>query len=189
MRLDPLGTEPPGAQELTPEFHGLTERDLDLIPGSALGFPDATAADVVKRLRAIYSSTIGFDLEHIEEEAERDWFRKVLEGGDARADAHADEKKAVLARLTEVDGLERFLGRAYVGKKRFSIEGTDALVPMLDAAIERAALSGRATRRHRHGAPRPPQRARAHPRQAVRDDLRGVRGSAPRSRTPSRRAT
>jgi len=142
VRLDPLGTRPVGAQELTPEFHGLTEDDLERIPGSALGFPDATAADVVRRLRGIYSSTIGFDLDHIEEEVERDWFRKVIEGGDARLTLTPEEKKAVLKRLTEVDGLERFLARAYVGKKRFSIEGTDALVPMLDAAIERAAQSG-----------------------------------------------
>jgi 2-oxoglutarate dehydrogenase E1 component len=142
VRLDPLGTAPVGAQELTPEYHELTSSDLDRIPGSALGFNDPTAADVVKRLRSIYASTIGFDLEHIEEEAERDWFRKVLEGGDARLTLTSDEKKIVLARLTEVDSLERFLARAYVGKKRFSIEGTDTLVPMLDAAIERAALSG-----------------------------------------------
>ena len=142
VRLDPLGGEPVGAQELKPEFHGLTESDLELIPGSALGFEDATAADVVKRLRRIYSTNIGFDLEHIEEEAERDWFRKVLEGGDARLTLTADEKKTVLARLTAVDGLERFLARAYVGKKRFSIEGTDVLVPMLDAAIERGAQAG-----------------------------------------------
>jgi 2-oxoglutarate dehydrogenase E1 component len=142
VRLDPLGSEPVGAQELKPEFHGLTESDLDRIPGSALGFSDVTAADVVRRLRGIYSSNIGFDLEHIEEEAERDWFRKVLEGGDARLTLTAEEKKAVLARLTAVDGLERFLARTYVGKKRFSIEGTDALVPMLDAAIERGALAG-----------------------------------------------
>jgi 2-oxoglutarate dehydrogenase E1 component len=142
VRLDPLGSQPVGAQELTAEFHGLTESDLERIPGSALGFNDATAADVVKRLRSIYASSIGFDLEHIEEEAERDWFRKVLEGVDARLTLTADEKKTVLARLTQVDGLERFLARTYVGKKRFSIEGTDALVPMLDAAIERAAQAG-----------------------------------------------
>src|SRR5918992_5459314 len=78
VRLDPLGGEPVGAQELKPEFHGLTESDLELIPGSALGFDDPTAGDVVTRLRRIYSSNIGFDLEHIEEEAERDWFRKVI---------------------------------------------------------------------------------------------------------------
>ena len=105
VRLDPLGTPPVGAQELTPEFHGLTPIDLDRIPGSALGFNDATAADVVKRLRAIYASTIGFDLEHIEEEAERDWFRKVLEGGDARLMLTPDEKQIVLARLTAMDWL------------------------------------------------------------------------------------
>src|SRR5688500_12075965 len=59
VRLDPLGTAPAGAQELTPEYHGLTASDLDRIPGSALGFRDATAADVVKRLRSIYASTSG----------------------------------------------------------------------------------------------------------------------------------
>ena len=79
--------------------------------------PDATAADVVRRLRGIYSSTIGFDLDHIEEEVERDWFRKVIEGGDARLTLTSEEKKAVLKRLTEVDGLERFLARAYVGEE------------------------------------------------------------------------
>ncbi|MGH7648653.1 MAG: 2-oxoglutarate dehydrogenase E1 component, partial [Gemmatimonadaceae bacterium] len=143
VQLDPLGGPPLSAAELKPEFHGITNADLDTIPGAALGFADeATAADAVARLRRTYSATIGFEVEHIEEEAEREWFRRVIEGGEMRRVLDADEKKAVLRRLTEVDGLERFLGFAYQGYKRFSIEGTDALVPMLDAAIDGAARAG-----------------------------------------------
>ena len=141
--LDPLGAEPAGAAELTPEFHGISDADLALIPGAALGFGDhRTAADVVAHLRGLYASRIGFEFEHIEDETERAWFREQTEGGAMRRTLSAEEKKALLRRLTEVDGLERFLGRAYQGYKRFSIEGSDALVPMLDAAIDAAARNG-----------------------------------------------
>lgn len=143
VQLDPLGSPPLGAAELKPEFHGISEADLATIPGAALGFDDvATAADAVARLRELYSSRLGFEFEHIEEEDERKWFRDQIERGGLRRDITADEKKAVLRRLTQVDGLERFLGRAYQGYKRFSIEGTDALVPMMDAAVDGAARDG-----------------------------------------------
>jgi 2-oxoglutarate dehydrogenase complex dehydrogenase (E1) component-like enzyme len=79
----------------------------------------------------------------------------ALHGGAAHAPLTADEKKAVLRRLTEVDGFERFLGRAFVGYKRFSIEGTDALVPMLDTAIDESAAAGAEACRHLDGASRP----------------------------------
>ena len=143
VQLDPLGSPPAGAAELKPEFHGITESDLAIIPGSALGFDaDATAVAAVARLRGVYSATIGFEFEHIEREAERAWFRRVIEDGEMRRTLTDEEKRAVLRRLTEVDGLERFLGRAYQGYKRFSIEGNDTLVPMLEAAIEGAAAAG-----------------------------------------------
>ena len=143
VQLDPLGSAPLGAAELKPEFHGITEADLATIPGAALGFDDEpTAADAVARLRQLYSSTLGFEFEHIEEEDEREWFRHAIEQGGLRREMTPDEKRSVLRRLTQVDGLERFLGRAYQGYKRFSIEGTDALVPMVDAAVEAAALAG-----------------------------------------------
>ena len=142
-QLDPLGTPPVGAAELTLEFHGITESELARVPAAALGFDDAgSALDVVGHLRRIYSSSMGFEFEHLEEEAEREWFRRTIEGGGVRRPLPPEEKKAVLRRLTEVDGLERFLHRAFVGVKRFSIEGTDALVPMLDAAIEIAGRAG-----------------------------------------------
>ena len=95
----------------------------------------------------------------------------------------APEQRRLLRRLTEVEAFERFLHKAYLGQKRFSIEGVDMLVPMLDLTIELAAELGRPRRGDRHGASRPAQRAGPHGGAAVRDDLRRVRGrSAGRGR-------
>src|SRR3954463_10938899 len=140
--LDPLGTPPEGTPELTPEFHGLSEEHLASIPGITLGASGGSAADVVARLRELYSSKIGFEISHLGRVEEREWLRQQIESGRLHAPLSEEEKKAILRRLTEVDGLERFLGRAYQGYKRFSIEGTDILVPMLDVAIEAASRLG-----------------------------------------------
>src|ERR1700694_5922363 len=140
--LDPLGTPPGGTPELTPEFHGLSEEDLQRIPAEALGGEGGSAADVVASLREFYSSRIGFEIAHLGKVDEREWLREEIESGRLNAPLSEEEKKLILQRLTEVDGLERFLGRAYQGYKRFSIEGEDILVPMLDVAIEAAATHG-----------------------------------------------
>src|SRR5919107_1194045 len=142
VQLDPLGTQPPGAAELTPEFHGITEQELADVPASALGYQSGTAADVVRTLREVYCGKIGLEFVYLQEEDERLWFRRTMEEGALTQPLSADEKLAILRRLTEVDGLERFLQRAYLGYKRFSIEGTDVLVPMLDEAIARGAQGG-----------------------------------------------
>jgi 2-oxoglutarate dehydrogenase E1 component len=140
--LDPLGSPPAGAAELTPEFHGITEADLALVPALALGFDVGTGVDVVARLRELYSSTMGFEFAHLGEESEREWFRETIEHERLARYLTPEEKRTFLARLSEVDGLERFIGRAWVNMKRFSIEGTDALVPMLDVLIEEAGHAG-----------------------------------------------
>lgn len=143
VQLDPLGSPPVGADELTPEFYGLTEDDLATIPGAAIGddrFP--TAKEVIARKRAVYCSRIGYEVWHLEVNEERNWFRRAFRAGELTRSLTGDEKKAVLKRLNEVDGLERFLGRAYQGYKRFSVEGNDALIPMLDEAIADLARSG-----------------------------------------------
>jgi 2-oxoglutarate dehydrogenase E1 component len=139
---DPLGNRPPSTVELTPEFHGLTEADLQAIPGSALRSTEPTAADVVARLRSLYSTNIGFEFDHLNDAGEREWLRDQIESGKLQQPLTPDEKKAILRRLTEVDGLERFLGRIYQGYKRFSIEGIDMMVPVLDATITSAAKAG-----------------------------------------------
>src|SRR5688572_6451678 len=142
VQLDPLGSKPPGAAELTPEFHGITEPELADVPASALGYQSGTAADIVRALRGVYCGKIGLEFVHLGEEGERLWFRRTMEEGALTKPLSADERLAVLRRLTEVDGLERFLQRAYLGFKRFSIEGTDVLVPMIDEAIVGAAEGG-----------------------------------------------
>src|SRR5687767_7919321 len=140
--LDPLGSPPPGAAELTPEFHGITEADLQLVPALALGFDVGSGADVAARLRDLYSSTMGFEFAHLGEEIEREWFRETIEQQRLARYLTPDEKRAALERLSAVDGLERFIGRAWVNMKRFSIEGTDVLVPMLDSIIEESGQAG-----------------------------------------------
>ncbi|MEO7501705.1 MAG: 2-oxoglutarate dehydrogenase E1 component [Gemmatimonadaceae bacterium] len=140
--IDPLGTRPPGTPELTPEFHGITEADLALIPGSVLNAPEPTAAETVARLRQLYSSNVGFEFDHLGAATEREWIRNQIESGRVRQPLSVEEKKAILRRLTQVDALERFLGRVYQGHKRFSIEGTDMLVPMLDVSVDVAAAHG-----------------------------------------------
>ncbi|MGH9418643.1 MAG: thiamine pyrophosphate-dependent enzyme, partial [Thermoanaerobaculia bacterium] len=141
-QIDPLGNTPPGTPELSLEFHGLSEADLTSIPGAAFGLPDATAADAVARLRKLYSSNVGFEFDHLGDAGEREWLKEQIESGRISEPLSPDEKKAVLRRLTEVDGLERFLGRVYQGYKRFSIEGTDMMVPMLDTIIDSAGKLG-----------------------------------------------
>ena len=148
VQLDPLGTPPLGAAELKAEFHGITEADLHDIPAAALAGAHAitritgSAADVVQHMRTAYCGTIGFEFDHLEEESERDWFRHAIEEGAATAPLTPEEKRWLLQRLTEVDGFERFLGLAFVNVKRFSIEGLDVLVPMIDEAITRGAHAG-----------------------------------------------
>jgi 2-oxoglutarate dehydrogenase E1 component len=143
VQLDPLGSPPPGADELHPEFHGLTDADLAQIPGAALGDDRfATAKDVIARKRRVYSGRIGYEVWHLEVNEERNWFRKAFRDGVITRPLTADEKKQVLRRLNEVDGLERFLGRAYQGYKRFSVEGTDSLIPLLDAMVDALGRAG-----------------------------------------------
>src|SRR5688572_17747902 len=131
VQIDPLGSTPPGAAEMTPEFHGITESDLRQIPAQALGGTTGTAADFVNRMRELWCGAIGFEYDHLENDKEREWFRQTIESQRLTAPLSTEEKRALLRRMTEVDGLERFLGLAFVNVKRFSIEGVDALVPII----------------------------------------------------------
>ena len=124
--------------------------------------------------------------------AEREWLRQAAEAGRFRAPADPINPGALLDRLSQVEAFERFLQRTFPGKTRFSIEGLDMLVPVLDEVIGEAAESGHPAHPDRHGAPRPPERDGARAEQAVRADPRGVQGAgrrAPSARTWPGRAT
>ena len=144
--LDPLGSEPPGDPSLDIGRLGLTPEIMARIPAEVLRIyvpgPPRTLAEALPALRATYCGTIAYEVEHIGSHEERLWLRQVIESGQHRRPLSADGKKQLLARLTAVDTLERFLHKAYHGQKRFSIEGLDMTVPMLDFTIELAAAHG-----------------------------------------------
>ena len=143
-RLDPLGSEPPGDPALDPGPLGLTPEIMARIPADLLRIyvPGRTLAEAYPKLQETYCGTIAYEVEHIGSHQERVWLRQVIESGDHRKPLTPEAKRTLLARLTAVETLERFLHKAYLGQKRFSIEGLDALVPMLDQTIELAGTSG-----------------------------------------------
>ncbi|HEX5724816.1 MAG TPA: 2-oxoglutarate dehydrogenase E1 component [Longimicrobiaceae bacterium] len=144
-RLDPLGSAPRVDPAVEPAFFGLTEGDLEALPASvSLGHdprsPHALAE--VRRLRGLYSGTTGFEYHHIPVPEERAWMRQAIERGSYAQPLPPERKRWLLERLSQVEGFEKFLHRAFFGQKRFSIEGTDAMVPMLDEIIREAAAAG-----------------------------------------------
>ncbi|HEY8772480.1 MAG TPA: multifunctional oxoglutarate decarboxylase/oxoglutarate dehydrogenase thiamine pyrophosphate-binding subunit/dihydrolipoyllysine-residue succinyltransferase subunit, partial [Candidatus Limnocylindria bacterium] len=143
-RLDPLGSEPVGDPALDPGPLGLTREAMARVPAELLRIdvPGATLAEALPALQATYCGSIAYEVEHIASHDERVWLRQVIESGAHRTQMSADERRALLERLTLVEGLERFLHKAYLGQKRFSIEGLDAMVPMLDSLLGDAARAG-----------------------------------------------
>src|SRR6266540_2176008 len=143
-RLDPLGSDPVGDPALEPESLKLTPELQKRIPASVLRVhvPGETLADVLPHLREIYCGTMAYEIEHISNHEERVWLRKAIESGRFRTPLGPDKKRQLLARLSEVEGLEHYLRRTFLGQKQFSIEGLDVLVPMLDESIELAAEAG-----------------------------------------------
>jgi 2-oxoglutarate dehydrogenase E1 component len=143
-RLDPLGTEPIGDPALNPGPLGLTPEVMAAIPSRVLriAVPGRTLAESLPYLQATYCGTMAYEIEHISTHEERVWLREKIESGAYRKPLSPEEQHQLLRRLTEVEALERFLHKAYLGQKRFSIEGVDMLVPMLDLTIESAAESG-----------------------------------------------
>jgi 2-oxoglutarate dehydrogenase E1 component len=144
-RLDPLGSEPPTDPVLDPAYYGITEDDLAALPAAVLWRYQTggiTALDEIRRLRTIYSGTVGYEFLHLQNPEERAWLREAIESGRYARPLEAEEKRALLERLSRVEGFERFLHRTFFGQKRFSIEGTDTMVPMLDEIVSGAGRSG-----------------------------------------------
>src|SRR5215211_1418912 len=143
-RLDPLGSEPVGDPALDPATVHLTDALMRRIPASVLrvAVPGETFADALPRLRDVYTGTIAYEIEHISEHEQRVWLRQAIESGAYRQPFDTHERRRLLRRLSEVEALETYLHKTFLGKKQFSIEGLDALVPMLDETIELSAAAG-----------------------------------------------
>jgi 2-oxoglutarate dehydrogenase E1 component len=143
-RLDPLGREPEGDPALDPAPLGLTPELMARIPAHILRMyvPGATLAEALPCLRETYCGPIAYEIEHISSHRQRLWLRESIESGQYRKPLTHDEQKALLKRLTEVDALERFMHKAYLGQKQFSVEGLDMTVPMIDEIIQLSATQG-----------------------------------------------
>jgi 2-oxoglutarate dehydrogenase E1 component len=143
-RLDPLGREPEGDPALDSEPLGLTPELMARLPSHILRMyvPGDTLVDALPHLRETYCGPIAYEIEHISSHRQRLWLREAIESGRFRRPLATDEQKALLRRLTEVDALERFMHKAYLGQKQFSIEGLDMTVPMLDELIQLSAARG-----------------------------------------------
>ncbi len=142
--LDPLGTEPVGDPALDPECLGLSPEVMASIPSSILriAVPGDTLAEAFPEFRNRYCGTLAYEIEHVSNHEERTWLRETIESGAHRVSLDAASQVALLGHLTRVEALERFLHKAYLGQKRFSIEGVDMLVPMLEATLQSAARQG-----------------------------------------------
>jgi 2-oxoglutarate dehydrogenase E1 component len=144
--LDPLGTAPIGDPSLSPDAHGVSNEDLKGLPASLVGGPVAVgsvnAYEAIEQLREVYCSTMGYDYAHVFVPEEREWLRQAAESRSFRPTLDQRSTHELLDRITQVEVFERFLHRTFPGKTRFSLEGLDMLVPMLDGIVGDASADG-----------------------------------------------
>ncbi|HEY7347594.1 MAG TPA: 2-oxoglutarate dehydrogenase E1 component [Ktedonobacterales bacterium] len=144
--LDPLGTPPLGDPALLLETYGLTEANLAALPPDVVGGHAAEGArnalEAINRVRAMYSGTISYEFDQVKSPDERGWLRDAVGLALYRQELDPAAKRELLERLAEVEAFERYLHQTFPGQKRFSIEGVDALVPMLDEIIGQAMDTG-----------------------------------------------
>jgi 2-oxoglutarate dehydrogenase E1 component len=141
--IDPLGLMPrPRPRGLDPEYFGLSPADLDaeFFTGSRTeAVPQRLPLrEILAELRQIYAGTIGAEFAHISNSEERLWLQNEFQQGRLRQRFTSEEQRHILFQLTAAEGLERYLHTRYVGQKRFSLEGLDALIPLLNDLIQRA---------------------------------------------------
>ncbi|HEY5850244.1 MAG TPA: thiamine pyrophosphate-dependent enzyme, partial [Lysobacter sp.] len=143
--IDPLGLwQKPEAPDLELGFHHLTNNDLkaEFSTGGVGGNERMKLGDLLALLKATYTGPIGAEFMHISDSEQRRWLYERLEKAGGKFGRTAEDKKRILERLTAADGLERYLGTKYVGQKRFSLEGGDALIPLMDSTVRRAGEQG-----------------------------------------------
>ncbi|HVH45295.1 MAG TPA: 2-oxoglutarate dehydrogenase E1 component [Labilithrix sp.] len=144
-KIDPLGTPPEAAPELDLSNFGLTEADYDVeFPTVGIGgLPSrATLREIIAHLSETYCSSIGVEFTHIEEPEARDWLQNAMESTRNRAPLDNAEVVRILKHLTDAEIFEQFVHKNFVGAKRFSCEGAESMIAMLDLLIEYAAGHG-----------------------------------------------
>ncbi|RID81633.1 2-oxoglutarate dehydrogenase E1 component [Peribacillus asahii] len=142
----PLKDTPLNTEQIEFEKFGLTEADLRKIPADLI-CPQAPASvkdgyEAIEYLKQLYTQTIAFEFHHVSDVEEHEWLNEMVESRQMFPTLTKEKKAALLKRLSEVEGFEKFLHRTFVGQKRFSIEGVDPLVPMLDEMISETVQHG-----------------------------------------------
>ncbi len=145
--IDPLGLFKGGKNaSLDLSYYGFTDADSNTVfdTGTFASLKKSTASlkEIYQGLRDTYCRTIGIEYMHISELAEVEWIRQRMEQQWPNFSPSKEEKLRLLERLVEADGLEKYIGFKYVGQKRFSLEGGDCLIPMLDTILNRGAEKG-----------------------------------------------
>jgi 2-oxoglutarate dehydrogenase E1 component len=143
--LDPLGLPRPPHPELDPSYYGFTEADMDKVVSSRTiaGSPGALSfREVLERLRNTYCRTIGAQYMHIDDIRPKMWLQERMEASQNRIHLTREEQLRLLTKLTDAVVFEEFIHRKYIGAKRFSLEGAESLIPLLDIAVETAAEHG-----------------------------------------------
>jgi 2-oxoglutarate dehydrogenase E1 component len=146
-QIDPLGLlERPVPKVMGLDFLGLTEADLDteFLTGSRNGAikPRLKLREIIEQLKHIYCGTIGAEFAHVSNETERLWLQDRFQVGRAQQHFSAEEKQDILWNLTMAEGLERYLATRYPAQKRFSLEGGDSLIPLLEDLIQTGGAHG-----------------------------------------------
>ncbi len=142
--LDPLGMAPKrDIPDLNPEKHGLSHEDLNqqLHKMDLLHLQTVSVQTVIETLQRIYCASIGFETQHIVDEKQRTWLQEHIEsveGDGGQLLISSDTKRAILKGLIRAEGLEKYLGSKFVAQKRFSLEGGDSLIPLLDELVAMA---------------------------------------------------
>ena len=143
--LDPLGMAPkPEAPDLGLAFHRLSDADLgtEFSTGGVAGRERMKLGDLLALLKATYAGSVGAEFMHITDAEQRRWMYERLETAAGHYGRGKEQKARILERLTAAEGLERYLHTKYVGQKRFSLEGGESLIPMMDVVIRRAGEDG-----------------------------------------------
>src|SRR5882757_10188776 len=145
--LDPLKRqERAKLAELEPAFYDLTESDMDIVFSATNTYfstaEHMTLREIVQALRETYCGSIGTEYMHVTEPVEKRWWQERLESIRSKPSFNTDQKKHILDRLTAAEGLERYLHTKYVGQKRFSLEGGESLIPLLDDLVQQGGKSG-----------------------------------------------
>lgn len=144
-KLDPLGLEPVrSAPELDPASYGFREADLDrpIFIDHVLGLEFATVRQMVAILRRTYCETLGVEFMHISAPEEKAWIQERIEGPDKEISFTREGKRAILNKLVEAEGFEKFLDVRYTGTKRFGLDGGESLIPALEQIIKRGGNLG-----------------------------------------------